>query len=183
MSRRCLPCGMLIILLVALALFFFSPWMTEISGRWHGEAVYQGQCTSSWRQELLHWKVVCSGGINAFTYRWRQRQHPPWDEWLGSVTGTHRSFFPLEKLPLLQGDVEAVPVLLELLKDPEPQIRLVAAEGLGAVGPPASVAVPHLFDALPDVDSDVHREIEDALFRIDIEAAHRAGLGHGRWWW
>jgi HEAT repeat protein len=73
-------------------------------------------------------------------------------------------------------------VLVELLKDSDREIRLIAAEALGKVGPKGGAAVSALFEAIRDTDAEVRREVEDALFRIDRPAAEAAGLGRGRWW-
>jgi HEAT repeat protein len=48
------------------------------------------------------------------------------------------------------GDPEAIPVLLELLKDSDDQIRHKAATCLGWLGPKAKSAVPQLTEALSD---------------------------------
>ena len=148
-------------------------------GRLRGEPIYQGRCASSWREEALSWQIVMTCGFNGFTDRVRIRSIPFWQRWLGYEAGP--SLWS-EKLPLLSGEPEVMQVLQVLLRDPEKRIRLIAAEGLGRIGPPAQAAWPQLFDALSDCDWEVRREIEDALFRIDHERAMEARLGWGRWW-
>ena len=104
-----------------------------------------------------------------------------WNQWLARLAeGDPRYFTSCH--PLLQGSPGAVPVLLDLLADPNAEVRVFAAEGLGRVGGKAKGALPALFRAVQDPDDDVRREAEDALFRIDWGAARRAGLGKGRWW-
>jgi hypothetical protein len=62
--------------------------------------------------------------------------------------------------------VEAVPALVDLLKDPRPRIRCWAAEVLGEIGPPASEAVPALVDAISDQEPQVQLAVREALDQI-----------------
>jgi HEAT repeat protein len=79
-------------------------------------------------------------------------------------------------MPLLQGDPAAIPVLSDLLASRYPQARLIAAQGLEKLGEKARPVVPALLQALADEDETVLAQVEQALFRIDREAAERAGL-------
>jgi HEAT repeat protein len=66
------------------------------------------------------------------------------------------------------GSSEAVPALLEALKAAEDslEMRLCAARGLGAIGPPAQPAVPQLRTLLKDQSSDVRKAAGEALEKI-----------------
>src|SRR5207245_230482 len=78
-----------------------------------------------------------------------------------------------------QGDAEAVPVLMQLLADPEVEVRILAAQGLkrAAGTPSASLAVPRLLEALAtEEDTEIRFVLEDTLKAIDSDAAERAGL-------
>src|SRR5262249_53218012 len=88
---------------------------------------------------------------------------------------------PPDKLPLLEGDAEAVPVLIELLRSRDRQVRLIAAEGLERVGAKADAAIPALTNALSDADADVRAQAGQALYRIDRDAARRVGLEWTIW--
>jgi hypothetical protein len=159
----------------------FSPWGTELLGRWRAEPVYQDRCASSWRQEALRWEIALSSNYNGHVSRVRCRSSPTLLGWLPWGTGqTHLEWHG--KLALLSGEPEAAPVLLVLLRDHDPRVRLIAAEGLGRIGKPARTAIPALVETLEDEDLEVSNEAEDALFRIDWDRAKAAGLGWGRWW-
>src|SRR5262245_53282226 len=89
---------------------------------------YQGKTAEEWRVELRRWEPcgVSYGG----SHRWTVWFYgPPAHEvWLAKLGVTSPSSDA--KLALLEGDSEAVPVLLELLKSPSPKARRVAAQGL-----------------------------------------------------
>lgn len=174
--RRLLLLGLLV---SSATIFAFSPWGTELLGRLRGEPTYQGRCASSWRQEALRWDIVFTVSGKFGTVRARVRSIPSWQRWLGFE---HSSRWSQEELPLLSGEAEALEVLQVLLRDPDRNIRPIAAEGLGEIGPPARAAWPQLFDALSENDWEIRNEIENALFRIDHDRAMKAKLGHGRWW-
>lgn|SRR5262249_20726996 len=168
------------ILLLLGAGLTFSLWGTEVLGRLRGEPTYQGLCASSWRQEALRWQIIMCSNYNGFTTRTRYRLSPAWMRWLPWREDS--SVFPIEELPLLKGDPEATSVLRILLRDSDPRIRLIAAEGLGRIGQQAQEAIPDLLECLDEPDPAVRQAVEDAVFRIDWERARNAGLGKGRWW-
>ena len=60
----------------------------------------------------------------------------------------------------------AVPAILPLLNDPNPQTRIAAAKVIGRIGPPAAEAVPALTQMLDDEDEDVRRAAAFALGEI-----------------
>jgi HEAT repeat protein len=71
-------------------------------------------------------------------------------------------------LPLHKREAaQAVPVLMEALKDPESDIRWSAAIGLGNLGEAAKEAIPDLQAALKDRDARVREAAGVALSRID----------------
>jgi HEAT repeat protein len=72
-----------------------------------------------------------------------------------------------------------VPVLIELLRDADPDVGADAAYALARIGPEARAAVPALLDTLRRKDPGGGRLREaaaDALGRIDPEAAGNAGV-------
>lgn len=131
-----------------------------------GEVFYQGRPTSYWLCECEQWE----GGI---TWHWNitlgywHRVPSRWETFLERVSGSPSA--ASTKMPLVQGDPESVPVLMELLASSEEKARLIALEGLGLVHPPAR-------DALPELRR-MHRESDfagfawDVMVRIDPEAA------------
>jgi hypothetical protein len=73
----------------------------------------------------------------------------------------------------------AVSGLLAMLQEGHSADRYWAVRTLGQVGPAAKAAVPGILAALKDEHREVRRETEEALMKIDPEAAHRAmGFWH-----
>jgi hypothetical protein len=120
---------------------YFEPTFC-VRGHLHGEAFFDGKPTSYWRSELERWDL--SGSLvyvlddePAMTpptthripmYSWQ----PSWFEqmqerWLGQKSEKRDWTQP----ELLRGDVDAEPVLRELLDDSSPQISQFARIGLG----------------------------------------------------
>ncbi len=171
MRRNRLVC-LVIVTLVGL------PWIrptTEPSER------YQRFTASQWEAEIRQWKVLCHGSSNKTgVWTFWVRKQSFCIAWLRQVGFDSRN--DQEDMPLLQGDPAAVPVLIQLLSSHDSQARLLAAEGLEKVGASARPAVPALLGALDDEDEVVREQVEQALFRIDREAAERAGLEWTNWW-
>jgi HEAT repeat protein len=59
-----------------------------------------------------------------------------------------------------------VPLLLQLLKDDDAQVRALAALALGHVNPPSSTAMEALIDATDDEDEAVRRAAGESLGRL-----------------
>ena len=66
---------------------------------------------------------------------------------------------------------EAVPALIAALTDAYVDVRRLAADALGNIGPAAAEAVPALIAALTEADVDVRRLAADALGNIGPAAA------------
>ncbi|OAI46025.1 hypothetical protein AYO44_12140 [Planctomycetaceae bacterium SCGC AG-212-F19] len=75
---------------------------------------------------------------------------------------------------LLQGDQAALPVLIQLLRDPSLQVRLVAADGLQRLGCEAEPAVATLLTLYDDPEGLVRRKVRLTLPFIDADAAAHA---------
>ena len=58
---------------------------------------------------------------------------------------------------------EAVPALIEALKDKDGEVRVAALYALSSIGPAARAAVPALIEALKDKDRKVHAAAFNAL--------------------
>jgi HEAT repeat protein len=69
---------------------------------------------------------------------------------------------------------EAVPVLIDLLHDPDEKLRVMAATALGQFGPAARSAAPALAEALAD-RADVRAAAAEALSHIEVNDADFAG--------
>jgi hypothetical protein len=136
---------------------------------------YQGLTVSQWESEIQQWEPWLGMWSNHTGLKtvWGRKQ-PPWAPWLeriGIKTGEDR-----HKMPLLQGDPAAVPVLAELLASRDARARQMAAEGLEKVGAVARPAVPALLRVLDDQNVTVRQQAEQALYRIDRDTAERVGL-------
>jgi HEAT repeat protein len=71
---------------------------------------------------------------------------------------------------------QVLPALREALKDKDPSLRATVLRALSSLGARARDVVPDLLPLLRDPDKQVHQEAEEALWRIDPQAAFRAGL-------
>jgi hypothetical protein len=143
--------------LATLAVFTYRPW----------EARYRGRPTSWWARKVSDLSADA---------------RPAWKQWLASAR--------IDPDPtdddgwgLVYGDSAAVPVLLELLRRPEVELRVLAVYGLGATGRKqpgsADAAIPALAAAFRDGSHDVRREARVALRSIAPEAAEEADTEEG----
>jgi hypothetical protein len=100
------------------------------------------------------------------------RKHSEWEEEQKRITGIPLASTP-DKFPLVNGDPDSIPVLIELVKQVEDNhARLVALCGLEMIGPPAREAIPVLVPLLLDKD-DFQWEAWQALVSIDPEGGHK----------
>ncbi len=79
-------------------------------------------------------------------------------------------------LPQRKADADKIlPLLIECLKDKQPDLRVSAAIGLGSFGEQARAAIPDLEATGRDPDARVRRAASAALARIDPQHAPQAG--------
>jgi HEAT repeat protein len=130
-----------VLLAIAAAVIVFEPTGTVL-GMARGEKFYRDRPVSWWRKELL-------------------------DPAPGAQTNAAKA--------LSDGGAAAVPVLVELLGTPDEgrgaDVRLMAAQALGHVGPDAGDAVPALRAALTDRSPDVRIAAAEALGKVGPAAA------------
>jgi HEAT repeat protein len=145
---------------------------------------YRGKTAAQWQAELRCWEPLLKTARNkGGRWTWWVYFPPTHEVWLAKFGVSRRDYDA--KLALVEGDPEAVPVLLELLKSPSPKARRAAAQGLEKVAckapqfPPAQLdaATQALLAAIDDEDQAVRLDAEQALFSVDREAAEKAGLG------
>lgn len=162
-KRRLLLLGIaLLALLLAGSIF-----RNDLIGWWRGEAKYKGWYTNAWRAELRLWEKVriCGGSSGQSRLIWVRRPASG-DEWLAELfLSAGDPGGPLSP-PLFDNDPEAVPVLAELLRAPEPNVRLAAVEALQRIGPPASDALRALLLVFEDDDEEVRQQAAQALQAI-----------------
>lgn len=65
----------------------------------------------------------------------------------------------------------ALPSLVVLLRDPDPEMRVMAAKAIARIGPEASDAVPPLVAAMNDSNPDVRKYVIRALGQIGPKAS------------
>jgi len=107
--------------------------------------------------------------------RWRGRTFVEWHADLRDATPRVRAD-ALANLAFY--GAPAVPALLDGLRDPDPQVRVGAARGLGQIGPAARDAVGVLVAALNDSDPRVRFDVAMAIGRIGPTARDAIpGLG------
>jgi len=163
--RRLLFCLAGVVILATLAVY-----QSALIGWWRGEAKYKGRYTNSWRAELRGYDRI---GIGDYGVDWIFVRRPSRLEvWLAKVMrGNAPKVHP--PAPLQDGDPEAIPVLVELLKSPEPIVRIMAASGLQQIGSLASEAVPALSALVDDEDGDVAFTARQAIRIIHYEIEHK----------
>jgi hypothetical protein len=148
--RRLLGVGVAVLATAGAALLFPPP-RAVLFGLLRGEKFYAGRPTS-------HWSAAVTAYLDG-PFRSDLVPATPLD-WLKRLCriGVPR-YRPATAAPFHDPDPAAVPVLVDLLRDPTPQVRRYAAARLGALGPRARVAVPALLALLQDdeTDRDRHR--------------------------
>lgn len=139
-----------------------------------GEAFYQGRPKSYWRWEWEWWHPMWTSA-GAFLpdyalerYVW-YRSPSDWATILDNRFGIKVN--SPDRLPLLKGDVESVPVLLQLLETQNNDLKLIACGGRQLIGQrAANEAVPILLRLVRKND-DFSSSAWEALYRIDPELA------------
>ena len=126
-KRRLLRWSLLLVILAA-----FAVWLepTRVVWGWlRGEAFYQGRPTSYWELALGPWEHVRIQGPEFYAECLRYRPVP--------MTRFMRQVFHLPDPPMapaiLQGDLEAEAVLLELAESSSDKVRALARYGLDAM--------------------------------------------------
>ncbi|MBN9524278.1 HEAT repeat domain-containing protein [bacterium] len=163
-SRRALIA--LLVVLAGLGVWFAPGPLARRSP----EPSYLGRTVAGWETEIADWEPLVTGwGNKTGRWTWWARQ--------GAVAAPRGP----SEMPLLCGDPAAVPVLTALLASRSPRVRVLAAEGLGAIGGPGHHATPSLVRLLDDADPEVRRQAEQTLLRVDPEVATGAGVRWAAW--
>jgi hypothetical protein len=126
----------------------------RLIGWWQGEAFYQDRPSSWWAREIQQsysWSPQVGPSVAdvsgpRFPIAWhRRRTFSPGESIRRQFTGPPTLNSLIDALmaapPLADGDEAALPVLLELLRQEDPKVRLLAACGLAALGRRATPAV------------------------------------------
>jgi hypothetical protein len=141
MKHRCpVWFGLVALLIVVVGLVHPGIYWRAI-GWIRGEAFYNGRPTSYWHAQLDQYEEVwahCWGQIHVL-----RPKNTKFEILVQSIFGIKLDD---RGYALWDGDPQAIPVLLELLKYPDCKSRRVAATGLSNVGPPAENASPLLIE-------------------------------------
>src|SRR5262249_52052716 len=127
---------------------------------------------NSWRAELRSFRdMSLEGNLHHLTWSFH-RSPTEWELCVARLMPSgwqHKSDLPP---PLQDGDPDAALVLSELLRSPETNVRILAANGLERIGPlcPRN-ALLALIDAAEDDDPEVALAAEQALWFVDPYAA------------
>jgi HEAT repeats len=177
MSRRRLLRAVLLLAVVLVGALHSPGVRWRLWGWLHGEAFHRGRPTSYWagrmrgNQRALVSEDMDPAGPAVRVYL--AVSAPPWAPWENAL----RLRLGLSEVPpeevLLDGhdSASAVPVLITLFKDDDPQVHDAAAFCLSILGPESRKAVPALVGALKDDDANVRAAAAQALKRIDPQAA------------
>ncbi len=82
----------------------------------------------------------------------------------------------MERNEFLAHQKKTLSILSESLKSPEPLVRLWGAQALAKLGSSAKDHSPDVAKLLMDSDNNVAKAAADALRKIDVEAAKKAGI-------
>lgn len=140
-----------------------------------GEAFFNGRPTSYWSRELSHWFTLPVSGANqTFTGIWL-RWPTRWEGWcnelgIGELLSHRSAELWQDGFPLSEGDLSAVPVLLQLLPDPDPNIRCIAVLGLARTRDQSINVQRRLAELIKDEDETVRTEAARALAAIQKRA-------------
>jgi hypothetical protein len=156
-------------LLIAIIVASFNS--SGLIGWWRGEAKYQGKYTNYWREELCAYQLW-GYDRDPFYSHWTFIRLPSkLDRFLSNIgLSSSQAGIGFEP-PLQYPEPDAVPVLIELLDSREQDVRILAANGLGNIGPKARDANPALLDASMDEDPLVAQAAREAIWAINPRSA------------
>ena len=155
---------LLFVVFLALGVFLLFPsGRLILCGLLKGESFYHGKPTQYWRSvakkqttkfhNIFGSCLIFKGPTPIAKISFCDRISKKWRQ-----TWTESTY------PLLDGDPAAIPVLRELIQDPDPDVRQAAANGLERIGPKAESMVPLLCKMLKeDADESVRGVVVRAL--------------------
>jgi len=149
LKKRWLWCGLLLLGSVAVLLFPSSRW--RLVGWVQGESFYKGRPTSYWRERVKQRKTASSstGAATASSSTlWQHlRKH-----FAGSDITDERRPLLITRGRINIPDVDALPVLIELIPDTDADIAAYTFEKLRILGQNAAAAAPALIRQLDHAD-------------------------------
>jgi hypothetical protein len=163
-KRRAAICLGIALLAAPGSLLLAPTWPRNLVAWVQGEHFYRGQPTSYWSRQVRDWLLAndwgCTGPFPAIP-------EPSWFDRVWAYFGVRPGQADGPDAPLLwQGDPEAVPILVDLLKDEDEAVRLQAALSLAELGPLAHQAVPELLRRQDDESPGFRWAVRHALEKI-----------------
>ena len=150
--------------------FAGSVFQSDLVGWWRGEAKYKGRYANAWRMELRKYEFVrtfnFAHGVSGHWVLIFERKPAVWEKWLASALPSVYKLKTDSKPPLHEGDEEAFPVLIELLRAPEWNVRLLAMDGLRAIPGYTDEEITELHALLEDEHPIVVKTAKWALWDI-----------------
>jgi HEAT repeats len=147
-----------------------------------GESFYKGRPTSHWRGVVKWWveyekehrPSVFIGAIVVHA----TLPPPPPPSLFDRVKAVLPGFDSIDNFlpPGWDSDPAAIPVLSDLLLDPDADVREYAALTLSRQGPQAHIALPRLIELLEDDNAEVRRSAAIAVADIETRAEVRVPL-------
>ncbi|HJT78156.1 MAG TPA: HEAT repeat domain-containing protein [Gemmataceae bacterium] len=156
--RRCFRLGGLLLAGLAIALLV-PQGRYAIWGWLRGDHYYRGKPTCYWSSAVRSYEEACSSPPR------------PLSPLLVRLLGIRPNYGRPDQPAVLGGGRESIPVLIQLLRDRDKNVRRAAARALGDLGAFCGDGVPALAAALKDSDPEVRWMAADALYRIDPAAA------------
>ncbi len=144
--------GLVVTLLVPETRYGIPGWL-------RGEQWFRGRPTCYW-----------SAAVRSYV---KARDNPPGPPFpfLARLLGIRPHYEWTAQPAVLGGGRESIPVLLQLLRDKDKNVRQAAAQSLGDLGTAGGIGVPALAAALQDPDPNVRWTAAFALYRIGPAAA------------
>jgi hypothetical protein len=143
-----------------LALIFYPKPYYALKGRLRGEAFFDGYPTSYYRELIVQ---DDNRGIRGFLQKF----------------GIRIEVDPLEKVMLFElrrGDAKAMPVVLELLRDPEPEVQSVAIDAIEHIlrDKLANRSLPAMRQTIPLLEKLLEKPVETNHLRelLQMSASH-----------
>jgi HEAT repeat protein len=122
----------------------FSPTRAAVVALLRGESsFYDGLSTSSWSQIIREESIPYSPPGHIVSVDFDTKVPASTLDQVKKALGLQFTV-TANRYPLREDDAAAIPVLIELLHDKDPSVRMYSAETLGAFGAKAEVAIPAL---------------------------------------
>jgi hypothetical protein len=152
----------------------------RVLGWIRGEALYEGRPTSWWVRDIEEYYIPIvegvvfvrgfgnPGSVSRGPVGWSREAPPPWWEWRPEWVAPAATVkvINVTDAPLINGERDALSVLLELVQRPEVKVRQVAVTGLGSLSLQEPAALAALRQAALDPEPAVRCQAEETLYKL-----------------